>query len=51
MSIAAQIDMEGRRFFNYSGKVICASRLYESGQFDEQTIMWRTGHLSTVVPS
>ena len=32
-----QINMEGRGFSNHSGKVTCATRLYESGQFDKQT--------------
>ena len=46
-----QIDMEGRRFSNHSGKVTCATRLYESEQFDKQAIMSHTGHRSTAVRS
>ena len=45
----AKINMEGKRFTNHSGKVTCATQLYESGTFDEQTIMSRTGHRSTAV--
>ena len=37
------------RFDNHSGKVTCATQLYESGRFDEQTIMSRTRHRSTAV--
>jgi len=40
----AQINMEGKRFTNHSGKVTCATQLYESRTFDEQSIMSRTGH-------
>ena len=47
----AQFDMEGRRFSNHRGKVTCATRLYESGQFDKQTIMSHTGRRSTAVRS
>ena len=49
MCMAANINLEGRRFTNHSGKVTCATRLYESGNFDEQIIMSRTGHRSTAV--
>ena len=41
--------MNGRRFTNHSGKVTCATTLYESGQFDEQVIISRKGHRSTAV--
>ena len=51
MCVAANINFEGRRFTNHSGKVTCATRLYESGSFDEQMIMSRTGHRSTAVRS
>ena len=51
MCITVQIDIEGRRFSNHSGKVTCATTLYESRQFDEQTTMSRTNHLSTAVRS
>ena len=51
MCIAAKINLEGRRFANHSGKVTCATRLYESGNFDEQTIISRTGHRSAAVQS
>ena len=47
----AQIDMGERRISNHSGKVTCATRLYESGQFDKQTIMSHTGRHSTTVRS
>ena len=43
--------MDGRRFTNHSGRVTCATRLFQTGTFDEQTIMSRTGHRSTVVRS
>ena len=36
---------------NHSGKVTCATRLFQTGTFDEQTIMSRTGHRSTAVRS
>ena len=49
MCLEAKINMNGRRFTNYSGKVTCTATLYESGQFDEQAIMSRTGHRSTAV--
>ena len=49
MCTIAKINMDGRRFTNHSGKVTCATQLYESGQFDEQTIMARTGHRSSAV--
>ena len=49
MYLEAKIDMNERRFTNHSGKVTCATTLYESGQFDEQAIMSRTGHRSTAV--
>ena len=51
MCTAANINMEGRRFTNHSGKVTCATRLYESDTFDEQIIMSRTGHRSNAVRS
>ena len=51
MCAEAQIGIEGRRFSNHSGKMTCATRPYESGQFDEQTIMSRTGHRSTAIRS
>ena len=47
----AKINMDGRRFTNHSGKVTCATRLFQTGTFDEQTIMSRTGHRSTAVRS
>ena len=47
----AQTDMEVRRFSNHSGKVTCATRLYESGQFDKQAITSHIGHRSTAVRS
>ena len=43
--------MDGRRFTNHFGKVICATRLFQTGTFDEQTIMSRIGHRSTAVRS
>ena len=49
MYLEAKIDMNERRFTNHSGKVTCATTLYESGQFDEQAIMSRTGHRNTAV--
>ena len=49
MCTEAKINMDGIRFTNHSGKVTCATQLYESGTFDEQTIMSRTGHRSTAV--
>ena len=51
MCLAAIINFEERRFTNHSGKVTCATRLYERGNFDEQMIMSRTGHRSTAVRS
>ena len=51
MCIAANVNVERRRFTNHSGKVTCATRLYESGNFDEQIIMSRTGHRSAAVRS
>ena len=45
----AKINMEGKHFTNHSGKVTCATQLYESGTFDKQTIMSRTGHRSAAV--
>ena len=50
MCAEAKINTGGRRFTNYSGKVTCA-KLYESGSFDEQTIVSRTGQRSTAVRS
>ena len=50
MCATAKINFDGRRFINHSGKVVCATRLYESGTFDEQT-MSRTGHRRTAVRS
>lgn len=50
MCSAANIDIQGRRFTNHSGKVTCATSLYEK-EFDEQTIMSRTGHRSLAVRS
>ena len=41
--------MDGRRFTNHSGKVTCATRLFQTGTFDEQTIMLRIGHGSTAI--
>ena len=43
--------MDGGRFTNHSGKVTCVTRLFQTGTFDEQTIMSRTGHRSTAVRS
>ena len=43
--------MDGRRFTNHFGKVICATRLFQMGTFDEQTIMSIIGHRSTAVRS
>ena len=43
--------MDGRRFTNRSRKVTCATRLFQTGTFDERTIMSRTGHRSTAVRS
>ena len=51
MCTEAKINMDGRRFINHSGKVTCATRLFQTGTFDEQTIMSRTGHRSTAVRS
>ena len=51
MCTEAKINMDGRRFTNHSGKVTCATRLFQTGTFDEQTIMSRTGHRSTAVRS
>ena len=48
MCTDAKIDTNGRRLTNHSGKVRCATQLYETGIFDEQT-MARTGHRSTAV--
>ena len=45
----AKIDTNGRRLTNHSGKVMCATQLYETGVFGEQTIMARMGHRSTAV--
>ena len=39
MCTEAKINMDGRRFTNHSGKVTCATRLFQTGTFDEQTIM------------
>ena len=47
--IAANVNVEGRRFTNHSGKVMCSTRLYENRSFDEQIIMLRTGHRSAGV--
>ena len=49
LAVNININFEGRRFSNHSGRVTCATRLYESGNFDEQMIMSRTGHQSTAV--
>ena len=43
--------MDGRRFTNHSGRVTCATRLFQTGTFDEQTIMSRNGHRNTAVSS
>ena len=43
MCTEAKIDTNGRRLTNHSGKVTCATQLYETCIFDEQTIMARTG--------
>ena len=50
--IAANTNLEGRRFTNHLGKATLltgATRLHESRNFDEQIIMSRTGHRSTAV--
>ena len=45
---AAGIDLSGRKISGHSGKVTCATRLYQHG-FDEQSIKSRTGHKSDAV--
>ena len=37
MCTEAKINMDGKRFTNYSGKVTCATRLFQTGIFDEFT--------------
>ena len=44
-----RITMDGTRFTNHSGRLTCAKQLHESGTFDEQTMMSRTGHRSTAL--
>ncbi|XP_019637242.1 PREDICTED: zinc finger MYM-type protein 2-like [Branchiostoma belcheri] len=44
----AGINLQGRNISNHSGKVTCATQMWEAG-FDEQTIMGRTGHRSNAV--
>ena len=51
MSGEAKINTGGKRFIPHLNKVTCATKLYESGSSDEQTIMSRTGHRSTAVRS
>ncbi|CAH1242304.1 QRICH2 [Branchiostoma lanceolatum] len=47
-SASAGIPMEGRNITNHSGKATCATQIFAAG-FDEQTIMARTGHISSAV--
>ena len=51
MCTEAKINMDGRRFTNHFGKVICSTPLFQTGTFDEQTIMSIIGHRSTAVRS
>ena len=44
----AGIDISNRNITGHSGKVTCATRLYQEG-FDEQAIKSRTGHRSDAV--
>jgi hypothetical protein len=48
MFIDAGINTENRIIRNHSGKVTLCTKLYEK-QFDEQSIMSRSGHRSTAV--
>ena len=42
---------QGARFGEQLIGIACATRLFQTGTFDEQTIMSRTGHRSTAVRS
>ena len=50
MCSKAGISMEGRNITNHSGKVTCATSLFEKG-FDKQLIMNRTHQRSLAVRS
>ena len=45
---AADINTDGRKISNHSGRVACGTRLYNSG-FTDKAVMSRTGHRSNAV--
>ena len=52
MDVQGSQEKHGWKTFHKSlWKVTCATRLFQTGTFDEQTIMSRTGHRSTAVRS